>query len=139
MEMVQNILIVEDSESDALLTFEALNHGLLEDHIFRVKDGEEALRFVFRKEEYSQAIRPSLILLDLNMPGTDGREVLQQIRRCSSTQDMPVIVMTSSPYDADILSSQGLEANAYIVKPVAMTSLTKAVNSIGSLGPTSAG
>lgn len=134
MNKVKDILIVEDSESDAALAFEALNRGKLENHIFRAKDGEEALRYVFRKGEYSSAMRPSLVLLDLNMPGTDGREVLKQIRSTSSTSDMPVIVMTSSTYDADMLTSQGLEANAYIVKPVGMTSLTQAIDTIDSLG-----
>ena len=112
------VLLVEDSETDAELTLEALKQGKLENSIHHVKDGEEAMRFLHREGEFAEAVRPDLILLDLNMPKLDGREVLKQIRQDESLKYIPVVVLTTSSHDKDILESYGLAANSYIVKPV---------------------
>ena len=112
------VLLVEDSETDAELTLEALKQGKLENSIHHVKDGEEAMQYLRREGEFSDAVRPDLILLDLNMPKLDGREVLKRIRQDESLKCIPVVVLTTSSHDKDILESYGLAANSYIVKPV---------------------
>ena len=112
------VLLVEDSETDAELTLEALKQGKLENSIHHVKDGEEAMRYLHREGEFSDAVRPDLILLDLNMPKLDGREVLKLIREDEGLKYIPVVVLTTSSHDRDILESYGLAANNYIVKPV---------------------
>ena len=112
------VLLVEDSETDAELTIEALKQGKLRNSIHHTKDGEEAMRFLERKGEYADAVRPDIILLDLNMPKLDGREVLRRIRANEDLKVIPVVVLTTSSHDQDILESYGLAANSYIVKPV---------------------
>ena len=127
-----DILLVEDSETDAELTLEALQQGKLQNTVNHVKDGEEALRYLRCEGEFSDALRPDLILLDLNMPRLDGREVLRQIREDESLKVIPVVVLTTSSHDKDILETYGLSANSYIVKPVDLASFFDVVKEINN-------
>ena len=127
-----DILLVEDSETDAELTLEALQQGKLQNTVHHVKDGEEALRYLRREGEFESALRPDLILLDLNMPRVDGKEVLRQIRADEVLKVIPVVVLTTSSHDKDILESYGLAANSYIVKPVDLSSFFDVVKEINN-------
>lgn len=131
-EKVIDILLVEDSASDAELTMEALRRGKVKNTVHHVKDGAEALRYLFKRDEYEDALRPDLILLDLNMPGIDGRQVLEEIQKDEYLKLIPVVVLTTSSLDQDILSSYGLNANSYVVKPVDLNSFFEVVQSIKS-------
>lgn len=113
-----DILLVEDSDADAHLTKRALVKGKISNTLHRVKDGVEAMEFLNRSGRYESMSRPDLILLDLNMPRMDGKAVLRQIRADESLKLIPVVVLTTSNHDKDILESYGLHSNAYIVKPV---------------------
>jgi CheY-like chemotaxis protein len=112
------ILLVEDSPSDAKLTREALKEGKVENRIHHVVDGVEAMSFLRRQGGYGDAPRPDLILLDLNMPRKDGREVLADIRADPDLKHLVVVVLTTSSEERDVLGSYGLNSNMYIVKPV---------------------
>lgn len=116
-----DILIVEDSEEDAELTIKALRNVRMTNRIYVVRDGQAALNFLFCKGEYEhrrQNDRPQLILLDLRLPKIDGIEVLRQVKANPHTRSIPVIVLTVVSRDRDVLASQKLGADAYIVKPV---------------------
>lgn len=122
-----DILIVEDDEEDALLATKALRDFRLTNRIYVVPDGLAALNFLFCKGEYEhrrQNDRPQLILLDLRLPKVDGIEVLRQVKADPRTHSIPVIVLTVSSRDRDVLSSQRLGADAYIVKPVDFQNLS---------------
>lgn len=112
------ILLVEDSPTDADLTMQALRKGRLENHVSHVKDGVEAMAFLRRENQYHDAPQPDVILLDLNMPRKDGREVLREIRSAPELKHLIVVVLTTSSQESDVLESYGMHANAYIVKPV---------------------
>lgn len=127
-----DVLLVEDSETDAELTLEALRQGKLQNTVNHVRDGEEAMRYLHCEGEFADATRPDLILLDLNMPKLDGREVLRQIRADESLKVIPVVVLTTSNHDSDILESYGLAANSYIVKPVDLNSFFQVVKEISN-------
>ena len=131
-EKVIDILLVEDSETDAELTLQALKQGKLENTVHHVKDGVEALKFLRKEGEYSDANRPDLVLLDLNLPSLDGREVLKQMRDDESLKVIPVVVLTTSSQDKDILETYGLTANSYIVKPVDLNSFFEVVRQISN-------
>ncbi len=127
-----DILLVEDSETDAELTLEALKQGKLQNTVHHVKDGVEALKYLRGEGEYSEMLRPDLILLDLNMPKLDGREVLRRIRDDKELNVIPVVVLTTSSSDKDILESYGLSANSYIVKPVDLQSFFEVIKEINN-------
>ena len=129
---VIDILLVEDSETDAELTLQALKQGKLENTVHHVKDGVEAMQFLRKEGDFAGAKRPDLILLDLNMPRLDGREVLKQIREDESLKVIPVVVLTTSSHDKDILETYGLTANSYIVKPVDLNSFFEVVRAINN-------
>ena len=129
---VIDILLVEDSETDAELTLQALKQGKLENTVHHVKDGVEAMQFLRKEGDFAGASRPDLILLDLNMPRLDGREVLKQIREDESLKVIPVVVLTTSSHDKDILETYGLTANSYIVKPVDLNSFFEVVRAISN-------
>ena len=131
-EKIIDILLVEDSETDAELTLEALKQGKLQNTVNHVKDGEEAMQYLRREGEFKDAMRPDLILLDLNMPRVDGREVLRQMRDDEALKVIPVVVLTTSSHDKDILESYGLSANSYIVKPVDLTSFFDIVKEVNN-------
>jgi chemotaxis family two-component system response regulator Rcp1 len=112
------ILLVEDSPSDTELTIEALQAGDIPCNLSHVEDGVEAMEFLNRKNSYAGAPRPDLILLDLNLPRKDGREVLAELKLDPDLRTIPVVVLTTSKDDRDISQAYQLQANCYIAKPV---------------------
>lgn len=115
---VIDVLLVEDDPGDALMTQEAFEHHKIRNTLHVVKDGVEALEFLRREGQYEDAPRPGLILLDLNLPRKDGREVLSEVKNDPAFRSIPVVVLTTSEADEDILRSYSLHANAYVTKPV---------------------
>ncbi|MEU4743221.1 response regulator [Actinosynnema sp. NPDC023658] len=115
---VIDVLLVEDDPGDALMTQEAFEHHKIRNQLHVVRDGVEALEFLRREGQYEDAPRPGLILLDLNLPKMDGREVLADIKADESLRTIPVVVLTTSEAEEDILRSYNLHANAYVTKPV---------------------
>ncbi len=124
------ILLVEDSPSDAALTQEALENGKIGNNLNRVVDGVEAMEFLRREGRFADAPRPDLIMLDLNLPRKDGREVLKELKNDPSLKIIPVIVLTTSRSDKDILQSYHLNANCYITKPVDFQQFIEVVKTI---------
>jgi len=124
------ILLVEDSPSDTELTMEAFREGSVESHLSHVEDGVEALSFLGRRQPYSQAPRPDLILLDLNLPQKDGREVLAELKKDPELRTIPVVVLTTSRSDQDIARAYQLQANCYISKPVEFEQFVRVVRLI---------
>jgi CheY-like chemotaxis protein len=112
------ILLVEDSPSDANLAIRNLRNSKIANHLVWVEDGEMAMEYMHQQGEYADAARPDLVLLDLNLPGMDGREVLEAIKNDPHLKLIPVVVLTTSADEADILRSYQLSANCYITKPV---------------------
>ena len=124
------ILLVEDSPSDALLTRTALNTSKLMNKLHVVENGVDAIAFLRREGPFASEPRPDLILLDLNLPKMDGREVLREIKADGDLKIIPVVVLTSSDAEEDILKSYNLSANCYITKPVEFDKFVKVVRSI---------
>jgi len=124
------ILLVEDNPGDVRLTQEALRDGKVLNHLSVVGDGVEALAFLHKEGPYANAPCPDLILLDLNLPKKDGREVLLEIKNDEQLKHIPVVVLTTSNADKDILRIYELHANCYITKPVDFEQFTKVVKSI---------
>jgi len=112
------ILLVEDDPGDVLMTQEAFQDHKVRNRLTVVSDGAEALSYLRREGAYADAVRPDLILLDLNLPRRDGREVLAEIKKDAILGQIPVVVLTTSAADEDILRSYQLHANAYVTKPV---------------------
>jgi CheY-like chemotaxis protein len=115
---VIDVLLVEDDPGDALMTKEAFEHHKIRNKLHVVKDGVEALAFLRREGVFADAPRPGLILLDLNLPRKDGREVLAEVKADAELRSIPVVVLTTSDAEEDILRSYSLHANAYVTKPV---------------------
>ncbi|MBK6730685.1 MAG: response regulator [Bacteroidetes bacterium] len=115
---VMQILLVEDNPGDIRLTQEALKEGDIQNVLHVVKDGVEAMEFLRKKDKYSEMPTPDIILLDLNLPRKDGREVLADIKTDENLKMIPVIVLTTSDTDQDIIKSYKLHANCFITKPV---------------------
>ena len=126
------ILLVEDSPGDVRLTQEALKDSKLYNNLNVVPDGVEAIAFLRRQGEYANAPRPDLILLDLNLPRMDGRQVLQEIKNDENLKRIPVVVLTTSSNETDIFITYNLHANCYISKPVDFTQFINVVKSIES-------
>jgi CheY-like chemotaxis protein len=124
------ILLVEDNPGDVRLTLEALKEGKVRNNLSVVADGVEALAFLRRQGKYTEAPRPDLILLDLNLPKKDGREVLGEIKLDEVLKRIPVVVLTTSRAEEDILKSYDLHANCYITKPVDLERFFTVVKSI---------
>jgi chemotaxis family two-component system response regulator Rcp1 len=124
------ILLVEDSPSDAQLAIEAMQTAKIANHLSRVEDGVEAMQFLRRQGPYRDAPRPDLILLDLNLPRKDGREVLEELKADPYLQQIPVVVLTTSRAEQDVLRSYALHANCYITKPVDFDQFMEVVKSI---------
>jgi len=124
-----NVLLVEDDPGDVLMTREAFDE-YLHNRLDVVSDGEEALNYLRRDEPYSDAPRPDLILLDLNLPRRDGRQVLQEVKADPALAHIPVIVLTTSQAEEDVLRSYQLHANAYVTKPVDFEGFIEAIKQI---------
>jgi two-component system, chemotaxis family, response regulator Rcp1 len=125
-----DILLVEDNPGDARLTREALKEGKVENQLNVVSDGVEALAYLRRQGKYQEARRPDLILLDLNLPRMDGREVLREVKGDPNLKTIPIVVLTTSAADEDIARSYGLHANSYVTKPVDLDKFIAVVRSI---------
>ena len=112
------VLLVEDDPGDELMTREAFEENKVRNELHVARDGEDALDFVYQRNQHVDAPRPDLILLDLNLPKYDGREVLAQIKQDTGLRSIPVVVLTTSQAEEDVLRSYHLHANAYVNKPV---------------------
>jgi chemotaxis family two-component system response regulator Rcp1 len=124
------ILLVDDDAGDAKRTIDALKDGRLRNHITHVKDGVEAMSYLWREGDYANAPRPDLILLDLYMPRMNGREVLAEVKNDPELRRIPVVMMTSSQQEKDIMEAYNLHVNSYVVKPVDLEQFIGAVRSI---------
>ena len=125
-----DILLVEDNPGDADLAREALGDSKIKNNLFVVEDGVEAMDFLRNMGEYADAPRPDLVLLDLNLPKKDGRTVLGEIKSDESLKMIPVVILTTSRDEEDILRSYNLHANCYITKPIDLDQFLKVVKSI---------
>jgi len=126
------VLLVEDSPGDVRLTREAFKDAKVHVNLHVASDGAEAMTFLLREGIHANVARPDLILLDLNLPKKDGREVLEEIKESLSLKTIPVVILTTSASEADILQSYEHHANCYITKPVNLDGFLKVVNSIDS-------
>jgi CheY-like chemotaxis protein len=124
------VLLVEDDPGDELMTREAFEDNKIRNTLHVARDGEEALDFLYRRKAYAYAPRPDLILLDLNLPKYDGRQVLERIKSDPDLAHIPVVVLTTSSAEEDILRSYRLHANAYVTKPVDLDQFIAAVRQI---------
>ncbi|MDQ2732388.1 MAG: response regulator [Armatimonadota bacterium] len=124
------ILLVEDSSTDVLLAREALEHAKVHNQLHVVKDGVEAMAFLRKEGVYADVPRPDLVLLDLNMPRKDGREVLAEVKADEHLRSIPVVVLTTSQAQEDVLKAYGLHANCYISKPVDFEQFTNVIRAI---------
>ena len=125
-----DILLAEDNPADVRLTVETLKEEKIYNNLHVVNDGEEALAFLYQKGKYAKAVRPDLILLDLNLPKIDGREVLKEIKSDDNLKSIPVVVLTVSKAEEDIMKSYSLHANCYITKPVDLKQFAKVTKAI---------
>jgi CheY-like chemotaxis protein len=126
------ILLADDDEDDRLITQHAFARHHLANNLRFVVDGEDLMDFLHRRGKYGQAPRPGLILLDLNMPKKDGREALKEIKADPSLRKIPVVILTTSGEEEDILKTYDLGANSYIRKPVGFEALVKIIDTLGT-------
>jgi chemotaxis family two-component system response regulator Rcp1 len=124
------ILLVEDSPTDALLTKEALRFSKLCNNLHHVMNGVEAMAFMRKQDQYVTCPSPDLILLDINLPKMNGHEVLKELKSNDQFQKIPIIVLTTSSHEADVLKAYGLHANCYITKPVDFGKFAQIVTTI---------
>ena len=124
------ILLVEDNPGDVRLTVEGLKESKVRNNLHVARDGVEAMEFLHREGQHTSAVRPDLILLDLNLPRMDGREVLLEIKSDPKLKTIPVVVLTTSRAEHDVLRSYELQANCYITKPVDLEQFITVVKSI---------
>ncbi|AYN42714.1 response regulator [Streptomyces dangxiongensis] len=124
------VLLVEDDPGDELMTREAFEDNRIGNTLHVARDGQEALDFLYRQGEHTSAPRPDLILLDLNLPRYDGRQVLERIKSDPDLAHIPVVVLTTSSAEEDILRSYRLHANAYVTKPVDLDQFVSAIRQI---------
>ena len=127
---VINILLVEDNPGDRRLTVEALKEAKISNELHTVNDGAAAMAFLRRQGRYADAPRPGLVLLDLNLPKMDGREVLKEIKQDPDLRSIPVVILTTSEAEEDIIKAYEWHANCYITKPVDLEQFIKVVRSV---------
>ena len=130
MPSIIDVLLVEDDPGDVLMTREAFEEHKLRNNLHVVNDGVEAVSFLRREGEYVDAPRPGLILLDLNLPRKDGREVLREIKADETLRSIPVVVLTTSEAEEDVLRSYDLHANAYVTKPLDLNEFIAALRAV---------
>ena len=130
MQRSVEVLLVEDNPGDVRLTMEALKEGKMLNHVSVVGDGVEAVAFLHRQGKYAKSARPDVILLDLNLPKKDGREVLAEIKTDPELRRIPVVILTTSSAEHDILKTYDLHANCYITKPVDLEQFIRVVKLI---------
>lgn len=128
---VRHILYVEDNETDFELMMKFLTVNRSSVSLDRARDGEEALDYVFRRGEFSQAQRPDLILLDLNLPKMDGRQVLKELKNHPEVSAIPVVIFTSSELDSDVIKSYEMNASSYLIKPFELSDFENTVKTFG--------
>jgi len=124
------ILMVDDNPGDVRLTREVLRESALQPHLSAVVDGAQALEYLHRHGPYRDAVRPDVILLDLNLPKKDGREVLAEIKGDPELRRIPVVVLTTSNADDDVKQSYDLHANCFVTKPIALDQFTRVIQQI---------
>jgi two-component system, chemotaxis family, response regulator Rcp1 len=124
------ILLVEDNPADIRLTIEGLKEAKVANRLHAVLDGNAALDFLFRRGEHKGAVRPDVVLLDLNLPGIDGRAVLQQVKNDPKLRSIPVVVLTSSESETDIIQSYEAYANCFVSKPIDFDGFMRVVRAI---------
>ena len=124
------ILLVEDNEGDVQLTREALDRAKVRNNLHVAYDGVEAMDFLRRKNGHASAPRPDLVLLDLNLPNMDGREVLQEMKSDPTLKTIPVVVITSSEAEQDVVKTYSLNANCYVTKPLDLGQFMRVVQSV---------
>jgi CheY-like chemotaxis protein len=129
---VAEFLLVEDNPGDVRLTCEALTESKVRNHLSLVSDGMEAMQFLYKQGKYAQAPRPDIILLDLNLPKKNGLEVLAEIKAHPSLKRIPVVIITSSEAELDIVKTYDLHVNCYVKKPVDLAQFMQVVQSIES-------
>ncbi len=127
-----DILLVDDDPADVHLTKKSLQKGKLLNSLHVARDGVDAMAFLRREGEYADAVRPDLILLDLNMPRMDGREVLAELKADEELNSIPVVILTTSEAEEDILKTYRLQASCYITKPVGLESFREVIQSISN-------
>ncbi len=134
MKEFKRILLAEDNENDIELTLEALSEHNLVNEVDTVRDGEEALDYLYKRKRYGdrQSENPAVVLLDLKMPKVDGLEVLRQIKSDNNLKTIPVVMVTSSREESDLIKSYNLGVNAYVVKPVDFQEFINAVKQLGA-------
>jgi two-component system, chemotaxis family, response regulator Rcp1 len=125
-----DILLVEDSEGDARLAKEAMRESKIRNTLHHVTDGEEAMAFLRKEGQYAKAPRPDLVLLDLNLPKKDGRQVLAELKADDRFKRIPVVILTVSSAEEDVLKAYNLHANCYITKPIDLDQFMKVVRSV---------
>ena len=125
-----HILLVEDNEGDVVLTLEALKEAKLTNRISVVRDGEEALSFLYKQGKYEIAEAPQLILLDINLPKIDGKEVLAKVKNDPDLKKIPVVILTTSSSEKDILEAYNNHANCYITKPVDLEKFIDVIHTV---------
>jgi CheY-like chemotaxis protein len=126
------ILLVEDNKGDVGLIEEVFEEAKIRNKLHVAEDGEEAMLFLRGKGQFTGSPRPDIIILDLNLPNKDGREVLKEVKEDNNLKNIPVVVLTTSNAEKDILGAYGLHANAYITKPIDFDQFIKVVESIGN-------
>ncbi len=126
------ILLVEDNEGDVGLVEEVFEEGRINNNLSVAEDGDEAMMFLRKEGQFANVTRPDLILLDLNLPGKDGREVLKEVKEDTNLKKIPIVVLTTSKAEEDVLKSYDLHANSYITKPVDFDQFINVIKSIES-------
>lgn len=127
-----DILLVEDNPGDILLTQEAFRSAKVANELYVARDGEEALQFLRKQGPHANAITPDIVLLDLNLPRIDGREVLQEIKSDPNLRKLPVVVLTSSEAETDVARTYDLHVNCYVVKPIDFDKFMDVVQAINN-------
>ncbi len=127
---IVEILLIEDNPGDIRLTMEAFKNAKMANKLHIARDGEEAIQFLHKEPPFHDAVTPDIILLDLNLPKVDGREVLEIIKQDNNLRKIPVVILTSSEAEIDVVQSYNLHANCYVVKPVDFEKFITVIKSI---------